>query len=132
MIGTKRTLSRRRFLRGGTCAGVLAGCGVQASLSEAAAAPTISLSLPRRAKLHDPIPVMLQVEAAALGPAVELIELNACRDLFPGIARVSLPNRPSAIEFDWQVRLDRTETLMVLVHTSDGVVHRVDREVIID
>jgi Sulfur oxidation protein SoxY len=89
--------------------------------------PRIAISAPDLADARHPVPVGIRITPLTPGQRVEWVELNFAQGPFPGLARFAPPPGPVAI--DCLVRLEKSETLLVIARLSDGTSRRAVRRV---
>ena len=135
-MATRRELLR---LTGGTMAAGLFGRwpppratasdDLAASLPPAQRGADIAITTPHLADARHAVPIGIRIEPTEQGQRVEVVELLLQGRTFPGVARFVPVSGSGAVSLDCQVRLERSERLIVVARLSDGTSCRAFRDV---
>jgi hypothetical protein len=132
-----RNAERRQLFRltGGASVAVLAAIllprTAKSALPGRDRAPSITIGMPGLADAQDPIPIAIRIERSEAGAPIDVIELVAEGRPFPGLGRYVPPAGERRIALDWHIRVDCSETLGIVVRTSDGAIYRAHHNIIV-
>jgi Sulfur oxidation protein SoxY len=108
-----------RFTGGALFAG-LSGLRPRSGTPGRCRGPAMAVVVPRLARVGQPVSVGVRIELMRRDEHVELIDLALSGRLFPGVARFLCTDQFPIVTVGCQIRLDRSETLVVLARFADG------------